>query len=172
MIVAWILYFARRYDEAIEQGRQTLELDPNYATAYRILGWAYEETGLYDEAISAHLRASELTDYGLNFTAQLGRAYALAGRQDEARKVLAELRKTSAETYVSSLDIAIIHAALGEIDPAFEWLERAYEERADHLAYLKVNPRLAALHSEPRFQELLRRLGLASDSSADDAPET
>jgi serine/threonine-protein kinase len=162
MIVAWILYFARRYDEAIERGRQTLELDPNYATAHRILGWAYEETGRYDEAIAAHLRAGELTDQGPNFTAQLGRAYALAGRDDEARKVLGELMKASERTYVSSLDIAIIHTALGEYDRAFDWLARAYEERADHLPYLKVNPRLDPLRQEPRFQDLLQRMGLIS----------
>jgi len=162
MIVSWILYFARQYDEAIDQALGTLELDPDYATAHRILGWAYEEKGLHDEAIAAHLRASELTDRGPNFFAQLGRAYALAGRSDDARKVLEELTMASKETYVSSLDFAIIYTALGERDLAFECLERAYEERADHLPYLKVNPRFDPLRSEPRFQDLLQRLGLVS----------
>jgi tetratricopeptide (TPR) repeat protein len=166
MIVAWILYFARRYDEAIEQGLRTLELDPDYATAHRVLGWAYEEKGMHDEAIAAHHRASGLADYGPNFTAQLGRAYTLAGREDEARNVLQELMKTSEGSYVSSLDIAIIHTALGEHDTAFEWLERAYEEKADHLPYLKVNPRLDPLRSDPRFESLLQRMGLADSGSS------
>jgi serine/threonine-protein kinase len=160
MIVAWILYFARRYDAAIEQGRRTLELDPNFATAHRILGWAYEETGRYDDAIAAHDRASELTDASPNFAGQLGRAYALAGRPDEARKVLRGLMESSKEVYVSSLDIAIIHAALEETRQALNWLERAYDERADHLPYLKVNPRLDALRSDPRFERLMERMGL------------
>jgi tetratricopeptide (TPR) repeat protein len=164
MIVSWILYFARRYDAAIKQGLRTLEVDPDYATAYRILGWAYEESGRHDEAISAHLRASALTDYGPNFTAHLGRAYALAGRQDDARKVLAELMKVSEGAYISSLDIAIIQTALGEVDLAFEWLERAYEERADHLPYLKVDPRLDPLRDDPRFENLLQRMRLVSDT--------
>jgi TolB-like protein/Tfp pilus assembly protein PilF len=161
MIVSWILYFARQYDEAIDQALGTLELDPDYATAHRILGWAYEEKGLYDKAIAAHLKASELTDHGPNFHAQLGRPYALAGRQGDARKVLEELTTVSKETYVSSLDFAIIYTALEERDLAFECLERAFEERADHLPYLKVNPRVDPLRDQPRFQKLLERLGLA-----------
>jgi TolB-like protein/Flp pilus assembly protein TadD len=165
MIVAWILYFARRYDEAIEQARRTLELDPGFATAHRILGWAYEETGRHEEAIAAHEQASELTGRQPNFTGQLGRAYALAGMPAEAREVLQQLRELSTETYVSSLDIATIHTALGENDEALDWLERAYEERADHLPYLRVNPRLDPLRSEPRFQRVLERMGLVAQDT-------
>ena len=160
MIVAWILYFARRYDEALEQGRQTLELDPNYATVYRIMGWSYEETGDYEAAIESHRRAAELTGHSPNFKGQLGRAYALAGKQSEAREILDELLKTAEQSYISSLDIAVIHAALGEEDRAFEWLEKAFQERADHLPYLKVNPRLDQLRDDPRFEDLLRRMWL------------
>jgi serine/threonine-protein kinase len=160
MIVAWILYFARRYDEAIEQARRTLELDPDYATALRILGWAYEETGRPEEAIRAHQRASDLTERQPNFYGQLGRAYALAGRPDEARAVLDGLLSISTDTYVSSLDIAIIHTALGDHGNALDWLDRAFEERADHLPYIKVNPRLDPLRDEVRFKNVLERMGL------------
>jgi TolB-like protein/Flp pilus assembly protein TadD len=162
MIVAWILYFARRYDEAIEQARRTLELDPGFATAHRILGWAYEETGRYADAIAAHERAGELTGRQPNFTGQLGRAFALAGMPEEARGVLQQLRNLATETYVSSLDIAIIHAALGESGEALGWLERAHKERADHLPYLRVNPRLDTLRAEPRFRCVLVRMGLVA----------
>jgi len=162
MIVSWILYFARRYDEAIEWGRRTLELDRAYATAHRILGWAYEETGRFEAAIASHRRASDLTERQPNFTGQLGRAYALAGREKKAREVLADLIERSKGTYISSLDICIIHTALGDRAAALDWLDRAYEERADHLPYLKVNPRLDALRSEPRFQVILEKMGLAS----------
>jgi TolB-like protein/Tfp pilus assembly protein PilF len=160
MIVSWILYFARRYDEALEQGRLTLEIERDYATVHRIMGWAYEETGAYDAAIAAHRQAAELTDRQPNFLGQLGRACALAGKQREARDVLAQLMEASKRIYVSALDISIIHMALGEEDRAFDWLERAYDERADHLPYLKVNPRLDPLRGDPRFKDLQRRMGL------------
>ena len=160
MLVAWILYFARRYDPAIDQAQATLALDPDYATALRIQGWALEETGRYDEAIDAHLRACELTHRPPNFAAQLGRAYAVAGRIEEARAVLAELTAATADSYVSALDVAIIHTALRDHERAFEWLERAFEEHSDHLPYLAVNPRLDPLRDDPRLDNLLRRMGL------------
>jgi serine/threonine-protein kinase len=165
MIVAWILFFARRHDEAVEEARRTLERDPDYATAHRILGWAYEERGQYDEAIACHRRASELTGHLPNFMAQLGRPYALSGRRGEALALLERLAQDSETTYVSSLDIAIIHAALGDHPTALDRLDRAYEERADHLPYAGVNPRLDSLRSEPRFQRLLDRMGLGKVES-------
>lgn len=163
MLVAWILYFARRYIEAIAQATRTLELDSDYATALRILGWADEETGRHEEAITAHARAAELTGRRPNFMAQLGRAYALAGRFAEARQTLDQLMEASKVSYVSALDIAIIHAALGEIDTALDWMDRAFEERSDHLPYIRVNPRLDILRDQPRFRDLLQRMGLETD---------
>jgi TolB-like protein/Flp pilus assembly protein TadD len=160
MIVSWILYFARRYDEAARQALGTLELDPAYATALRILGWTYEELGRFDDAIAAHTKASDLTERQPNFAGQLGRAYALAGNELAAREVLGELVKLSERVYVSSLDIAIIYTALDDKSTALEWLERAYAERADHLPYIKVNPRLDGLRSEPRFQKIMEQMGL------------
>ncbi len=169
MLVAWILYFARRYDEAIRQATETLDLDPEYATALRILGWAYEETGRFEEAIAAHGKACELTQHRPNFEAQLGRALAIAGRTEEARQVLADLTKVSTESYVSAFDIAVIHTALGDRERAFEWLERAFEERSDHLPYLGVNPRLDDLRGDPRFRDLLTRMGLPGGAGEDAA---
>jgi len=160
MIVSWILYFARRYDEAARQALRTLELDPAYGTALRILGWTYEELGRYDDAIAAHTKASDLTERQPNFAGQLGRAYALAGNPRAAREVLGELIKLSERSYVSSLDIAIICTALDDKDAALDWLERAYAERADHLPYIKVNPRLDGLRSEPRFRRIMEQMGL------------
>ena len=161
MILSWILYFARRYDESIQWARRTLDLDPDYATAHRILGWSLEETGNHDEAIVAHERASFLTEGQSNFSGQLGRAYALAGRTGEAREVLKSLLELSERVYVSSLDIAIIYSALGDNGLALDWLERAHEERADHLPYIRVHPRLDPLRDEPRFKRVLEDMGLA-----------
>jgi serine/threonine-protein kinase len=160
MIVAWILFFARRYDESVDQSRATLARDPAYATAHRILGWALEERGEYEEAIACHRRAAELSGHAVNFLAQLGRPYALSGRRKEALALIDELTETGRTTYVSSFDLAILHTALGEPGKALDLLERAFEERADHLPYAGVNPRLDPLRSEPRFRSLLDRMGL------------
>jgi len=165
-IVAWILFFARRYDESIAEARKTLGLDAHFAAAHRILGWAHEETGQYDEAIAAHEKAAELSAGSPNFRGQLGRAYALAGRTDDAREILDELIRLSGEQPISSFDICLIHLALGDNDRAIEWLERAYEERSDHVPYLQANPRLDPLRSDPRFQEILRRMNLSPEGGA------
>jgi TolB-like protein/Tfp pilus assembly protein PilF len=163
VIVAWIQFFARDYDEAIEHAKKTLELDPNYVAAHRILGWAYEETGQFVAAIEAHSKAASLAGDSPNFRGQLGRAFALAGKADEARAILDELHGLSARTPISALDIALIYGALGEKSQALDWLEKAVDERSDHAPYLMVNPRVDALRSAPRFQKLLDRMGLPPD---------
>jgi len=161
-ILAWVLFFARRYDEAIEQAHKTLELDPDYVAACRILGWAYEELGRHAEAIETHRKTAALSSGSPAFKGQLGRALALAGKRDEALRVLETMQKESERRRIPSLDIAILHAALGDTDHAFEWLVRACDEHSEHVPYLKVNPRLDSLRSDPRFDALLTRLGLGA----------
>jgi TolB-like protein/Flp pilus assembly protein TadD len=158
-MLAWVLYFARRYDESIEQARHTLELDAAYVPAQRILGWALEELGKYEKAISAHMRAAALSEDHPGFRGQLGRAYALAGRAEEARSELRSLIELSYKQPVSSLDIAVVHIALDEPDEAFNRLVQACDEHAEHVPYFNVNPRLDPLRDDPRFRQLLRRLG-------------
>ena len=94
------------------------------------------------------------------YVAALGHAYALAGKRDEALKVLDELKELSKEKRVSPGDMALLYTGLGQREQALEWLEKAYEERCGDLAYLKVDPRFDSLRSDPRFQNLLRRIGL------------
>ena len=159
--LAWNYYLARQPDQAIEQLRRTLELDPNFFPAYRYLGLAYEEKGMYAEAIAELHKAVKLSDGSPQMKATLAHAYAMAGRTAEARKILAELQEAARGRYVSPYDIATIHAALGERDQAFAFLDQAYEERSGWMSYLKVNPIFDGLHSDPRFAELLRRIGLA-----------
>jgi len=159
-MVAWTLYFARRFDQAIEQARKALELDVNYPPAHRVLGWAREECGEYAEAIAAHRQATELSGNALNFKASLGRAFALAGRKEDARKILAEVTGPAGNGRIPSFAVAVIHTALGEHDAAFEWLTRACDEHSEHIPYLKVSPRLDPLRSDPRFAKLLARLKL------------
>jgi len=158
--LAWNYYLAHKYDQAIEQSRSTLELDPNFFPAHRYLGLAYEQKAMYAEAIAELNKAATLSNGSAQMKATLAHAYAMAGKAGEARKILNELEETAKQRYVSPYDIATIYAALGEQNRAFDWLEKAYEERSGWLAYLKINPILDNLHSDPRFADLLRRIGL------------
>ena len=153
-------WFARQYDEAIERCKATLELDQNFAEGHVDLGKYYERTGMYTEAIAEIEKAVSLSEGNPIMIAALGHAYAVSGRRGEAEKVLDELRKRSKQRYVSSYVIATIYVGLDEKDQAFAWLEKAYEERASFLIFLKVDPRLDSLRSDARFADLLRRVGL------------
>jgi serine/threonine-protein kinase len=154
------LYYARRYDEAIDQCRQTLAMDPNFGVAYLFLGRACVQAGRYDEAVAAFRKARELSG-GAAVLGELGHACAAAGQRDEARKVLDELEELRKQGHVTSARMALICAALGEKDQALTWLDKAYDERADAMVFLKVEPRYDTLREEPRFQDLMRRVGLA-----------
>lgn len=154
---AYVFYLARRYDAAIGQAREALELDRNFNRGHLILGKVYVEKGLYDQAIVELEKALELPGGKLGM---LGYAYAVAGRTGEARKVLDRLGALSRERYVSPFEIARIHVGLGDIDEAFEWLERAYRDRSDYLPLLRSDPTFDRLHTDPRFEDLAQRVGL------------
>jgi eukaryotic-like serine/threonine-protein kinase len=157
---AWALYFAGQYDQAIAICKKTLELDPNFFVARRYLGLAYEQKGMYAEAISEYQQALALSGGSTLMIAHLGHAYAASGDKIRAQQSLTELEERSKQGYVSAYLTAVIYAGLGEKEKAFEWLEKAYEERAEFLIYLKTDPRLEPLRSDPRFIDLLRRIGL------------
>jgi tetratricopeptide (TPR) repeat protein len=155
------LYFAGRHDQAVEQCVKTLELDPNFGVAHWHLGLALVQEARFEEAITELSRAVTLSGGSPLMKAALGHAYAVSGRRGEAMKILTELQKLAERSYVSASEIAAIYAGLGERDRAIAWLEKAAEERAFHLVYLKVRPEFAPLRSDPRFEGLLRRIGLA-----------
>jgi eukaryotic-like serine/threonine-protein kinase len=157
-VVGWMLYFDRQYDRAIEQENKTLEMDPNFVLSYRYRGMAYEQKGMYPEAIADLQKAVTLS--GARTTSSLGHAYAIAGRRSEARKVLDEAMQLRAQEYLPSYEIAIIYTGMGEKDQAFEWLDKAYEERSPWLIHIRVDPRFETLHSDARFADLVRRVGL------------
>jgi serine/threonine-protein kinase len=159
--VGWAHYFARDFERAIEFGRKTLEMDPDFGVAYWNIGLAYEALGRYEDAIDAFSRAAR-TGRGITFMAHLGRARALAGRSVEAQMMLDDMREQSARRYVPAYYFAIVHLGLGEMDQAFEQLERAYEERSGFLAFLGVEPMFDAVRGDARFDDLLRRVGIAS----------
>lgn len=159
------LFFAQQYDRAIESLRKTIEMDPNFALAHFRLGLAYEFKGRYEEAIAEYQRGIELSASRAEspgISAVLARAYAASGRGDQARDILNRLKEQSQRSYVSPCDIAEVHAALGEDDQAFEWLEKAYDARSSDLRFLKVSQSFTdSLRLDPRFTDLLRRVGFA-----------
>jgi TolB-like protein/DNA-binding winged helix-turn-helix (wHTH) protein/Tfp pilus assembly protein PilF len=158
--VGWLFYFARRYDQAIEQCRKALELDPNFFSARVKLGWAYEQLGMHEQAIAEFQTVLNVSPDDPVLRAMLSRAYALSGRRDEAVKITDQLSEQSQRRYVSPYLVALVYAGLGESDPALDWLEKAYENRCGWLAWLKVDPKLDNLRSDPRFADLLQRVGL------------
>jgi tetratricopeptide (TPR) repeat protein len=159
--LGWIYYLARRYDESISQAERAIKLDPNFFPGQRYLGLSYAGQGKYEAAIAAFQKAVALSQGSALMKAELGHAYAAAGKRDEAQKTIDELQAMAKQRHISPHYFALIYAGLGEKDRAFEWLNRAYEERAERLVWLKVDPRLDNLRSDPRFTELLRRISLA-----------
>jgi serine/threonine protein kinase/Tfp pilus assembly protein PilF len=156
------LYFAHLYAQAIVQLRKTIDLDPNYWWAHSWLGRAYEQQGQFPEAIAEFQEAVRSASGITEPRALLGRAYAVSGKRAEARKVLDELSEVSKQIYVSPYNIALIYAGLGEKDQALAWLERAFAERCTWMPLLRVDPELDNLRSDPRFQDLLRRMNFPS----------
>ena len=154
------LYMARRFDEAIEQFKKMLEMDPNAPLAHYQLGLAYAEKGMFREALSElekYAALSRRTPLSLAF---MGNVLARSGERTRALQLLAELKEASKQRYVFPISFARIYVGLGDKEQAFAWLEKGYEERAAPLFYLKVDPIWDPLRSDPRFNDLLRRIGL------------
>jgi Flp pilus assembly protein TadD len=137
-------------------------MNPHFAPAHQTLGWAYLNKGKHEEAIQEFQRALQLSGTDdKDIMLDLGFAYAAAGNQEEARKILAELKKLHERGLVPSGSIAILYGALGELNEAFAWLEKAYDERDPELTYLKVpGRRFEPLRHDARFQQLVHRVGL------------
>ena len=155
------LLAASRYNEALQQVQETLELDSHFAPAHQTLGWVYLHSGKQEEAIrefqnALQLSGTEDTDLQLD----LGFGYAVTGKRDEARRILANLEKLHEQGVVPSGSVAILHGALGESNEAFDWLQKAYEERDPQLTYIKTGRRFEPLRKDPRFAQLVHRVGL------------
>jgi serine/threonine-protein kinase len=161
-----VLYFCRRFEEAATVLRTALQVDPSFVHGHTDLGRTCSQLGLHDEAIAAYRTAARLREMDPDTMPGLGHAYAMAGRVEDARRVLARLDELRRTGFVSAHGSAVIHVALGETDRAFEWLERAIEERDSGLVWLRVNPRLDAVRDDPRFLALMARIHPAGSAGA------
>ena len=157
----FLLENARRYDEAIEQLRSVIAMDPNHYQAHWFLGHTYAANKQYEQAITAAQKAVDLSQRAPGALGMLGLAYALGNKKDEANKILNELLELNKRRYVTPAAFANLYIGLGNKDQAFVWLEKAFAERSNYLAYLKVFPILDPLRSDPRFADLVQRVGLA-----------
>jgi tetratricopeptide (TPR) repeat protein len=153
-------YLARQYDHAIEECRRALDLDPNFLFAHWLLGLAYANKSMFEQAIAESRKAIELSGHGPGAVGRLGNVYATAGRRDEAQQVIVELKELAKRRYVSPYSVAAIYARLGDKEAALEWLEKAYRDGAYGILFLKSAPEWDGFRSEPRFQDVMRRVGL------------
>jgi DNA-binding winged helix-turn-helix (wHTH) protein/TolB-like protein/tetratricopeptide (TPR) repeat protein len=158
--VVRILYFAHRYDEAIEQCRKVLELDPDYRGTHVFLGRTYNQKRMYKQALAELEMARELLGDDPEILSLIGYTWAVSGRRAEAQKVLEELRRLTKQRYVSPYHLAMVYAGLGEPDEAFDLLAKAYEDREGRMTILKFVPEFDSLHSDSRYANLVRRVGL------------
>jgi TolB-like protein/Tfp pilus assembly protein PilF len=154
------LYLARKFDQAIEQARDTLEMDANFAISYAVMGEVYLAKGMYREGLSALEKYSALSRSGAASLALLGYSHARLGEREESLQMIEALKAASKQSFVSAFFVALVYAGLEDKDQAFTWLEKAYEERFNRLAYLKVEALWDPLRSDPRFADLLRRVGI------------
>jgi serine/threonine-protein kinase len=161
---AWPFFYApppmRRYDRAIEELRKIIAADPQFSPAHALLALAYEQKGMFEQAIAEISTARQLDSNAYN-TASLGHIYAAAGKRIEAQRVLDELRELAKRQHVSAFNMALVYSGLGDKDQALAWMQKSYDVRDEDLLVVKVYPRFDYLRSDSRFTDLLRRMKLA-----------
>jgi len=151
--------YARQNDEAVAQLRKIIEMDPNWYLARMVLCQTYSFKGEFGEAIAECEKARGLNDDPAVLS-YLARAYALSGKRDEAMKVVAQMHELAKQRYVPAYGFALVYAALGDKDQAFQWLEQSLQDGGWEITFLKVDPAMDSLRSDPRFNNLVKRVGL------------
>ena len=157
----WLSFFARQHDRAIEHLRKAIDMEPNFALPYWLLGLNKEQKGLIEEATAEFRKALSLSPDSPFALASLGHILGTAGTRSEALAVLEQLSALSARRYVSPHSIATVHVGLGQTSDAIEWLNRAADEHSNWMIFLNVDPIFDPLRDQPGFQEIVRRIGLA-----------
>jgi TolB-like protein/Flp pilus assembly protein TadD len=154
-------YYEGRYDQAVRQYQRALELDKDFMRTHLRLGLAYVQQARYREALFEYNKALEIAGDTPQIRAHMAHVMAVSGKTSEALAALAELQERGKRQYVPPYDIALIYVGLGEKDKAFAWLEKAYNDHSTEMIYFKVEPLLAPLRSDSRYQDLLRRMKLS-----------
>ncbi len=158
LALGYRFYYARQYEPAIGQIQKTLAMDSNFVPAHEYLGRAYEQNGMIMAALTEFHKALDLSEGDTNELAALGQAYAVSHQPAEARKILDQLKERSQQTYVQPASLGVIYMALGDKDQAFDWLQKAYDDRSGWLLYLKVDPWADSVRNDARFTDLVRRV--------------
>lgn len=163
--LVWHYLYARNYDQAIVESRRVQRMDVPIFGSYLFGGWALERQGKIPEAIDWFKKADVLSGHISYCRSALGHAYGVSGEMAHARRILNELKALATHQFVPSYDIAIVYLGLGDKVEAYRWLEKAFDERSAWMVHLNLDPRLDDLRSEPRFKELVRKVGLPADQS-------
>jgi tetratricopeptide (TPR) repeat protein len=161
--VGWMLQHAERYDEAIQQLRKVLEKDPDYLWALWRIGSSYASKSMFQEGIDALEKAAAISQRSPSILGTLAETYGLAGRRTEARKLLYELEALARRQYVPAIAFAHAYIGLGDSEQVLAWLVRAYQSREQGIAWLAIWKDNGAYRHDPRFRELMRRVGLIDE---------
>jgi tetratricopeptide (TPR) repeat protein len=155
--LANVLYFARDYDEAIRYCQRVLVLEPNFLDALLWLGLSYEQKGMYDEAAAQFIKAKDAHGDSTEPSELLGHLFAVTGQRDEARAILSGLHSPAKQNCVRPYNVALIHAALGQMEQASEWLGKPYINWTERLRMLRFDPRMDGLRADSRFAAIFQR---------------
>lgn len=159
-LLAMVYYWSHRFDEAADQFHKTLAMYPDSAVDHQCLGMCFEQKAMYAEAVEEYLKAKTLRGVGQRELTRFRQAFVKSGMKGFLLEDLQSAIVSSKSRYVDPFWIAILHARLGDRDQAFRWLERAVQQRSHNMAFIGTDPMVDGLRSDPRFQELLRRMRL------------
>lgn len=162
--LAWSYHLARDEDRALEEFTKMRDMDPSFYWTHLGLGRVYVQKKMYGDAISSLERAAQLSGNNTMVLSELGHAYGMAGRRDDASRILARLQKESQQRYVSAYDVGLVYVGLGQTEEALKWFERAYRDHCRSLQFSGVEPRLDPLRNHAQFQSLMKRLNLLAES--------